>query len=440
MRVIRPSPARAAAPEPDVWLPILDVTGELAVLDLAGEFDSIALEETRHNLDRELAEIEADFWRTAPSRLEDAVALIDVPTLFPLERPTRAAFPHVEFMALQPVTPVAVRPSADLANEQGTIWIRYRRRMLETALVVCLVAAIATIAPSFLAPSPPVLGVTLTVDGTTTEIETRSSTVKALMVEHQVHLGAADRTIPAAGQELSTGIPVRVLRAFPMTLDVDGSKRTVDTTRRSISGLKRELGLATALRVVEGAGPLASGDVVVLRSPDDVTLVADGVTTPISDALETNVGELLAARGMALGPRDSVVPIASALVTDGMTVTVQRGQVPQPSRSSAKRTQNAVAPKPSSSTKAAPVPLTTPRQTGSATWYGTGPGRGTCAHLSLPFGTIVTLTYQGRTATCRVADRGPQAWTGHVIDLSPDVFGALAPLGTGILHGIQLST
>ena len=78
-------------------------------------------------------------------------------------------------------------------------------------------------------------------------------------------------------------------------------------------------------------------------------------------------------------------------------------------------------------------------QSGTATWYQSHAGSGACAHLSLPFGTIVKIvnTGNGRSAQCRVGDRGPAAWTGHIIDLNPDVFAALAPLGTGTIS-VQL--
>ena len=80
------------------------------------------------------------------------------------------------------------------------------------------------------------------------------------------------------------------------------------------------------------------------------------------------------------------------------------------------------------------------RQSGSASWYDSHAGSGSCAHLSLPFGTIVTIrnTANGRTAQCRVGDRGPKAYTGHIIDLNRDVFAQLAPLGTGVIP-VQLS-
>jgi rare lipoprotein A (peptidoglycan hydrolase) len=32
-----------------------------------------------------------------------------------------------------------------------------------------------------------------------------------------------------------------------------------------------------------------------------------------------------------------------------------------------------------------------------------------------------------------VQDRGPESWTGHIIDLSPDVFRRLAPLSQGVV-------
>ncbi|HZQ57665.1 MAG TPA: septal ring lytic transglycosylase RlpA family protein [Acidimicrobiales bacterium] len=72
-----------------------------------------------------------------------------------------------------------------------------------------------------------------------------------------------------------------------------------------------------------------------------------------------------------------------------------------------------------------------PGEQGLASWYRAPPG--TCAHPTLPFGTVLTVTdvTNGRSVTCRVDDRGPYA-SGRVVDLSPDVFARLAPLGAGV--------
>ncbi|MCL2332587.1 MAG: septal ring lytic transglycosylase RlpA family protein [Actinomycetia bacterium] len=65
--------------------------------------------------------------------------------------------------------------------------------------------------------------------------------------------------------------------------------------------------------------------------------------------------------------------------------------------------------------------------TGLATWYGTGRGTAsgepfnpnamTAAHKTLPFGTLVRVTYKGRSVVVRINDRGPYG-AGRVIDLT----------------------
>jgi len=72
-------------------------------------------------------------------------------------------------------------------------------------------------------------------------------------------------------------------------------------------------------------------------------------------------------------------------------------------------------------------------QSGGATWYDAAPP-GTCAHKTLPMGTIVTIhASNGKTATCKVSDRGPYA-DGMIIDLAKDVFQQLAPLSQGVVQ------
>jgi rare lipoprotein A len=72
-------------------------------------------------------------------------------------------------------------------------------------------------------------------------------------------------------------------------------------------------------------------------------------------------------------------------------------------------------------------------QQGKASWY--SHRTGTCAHKSLPMGTVVTVTNltSQKTATCRVADRGPFV-KGRIIDLDKSVFAKLAPLQQGIFE------
>jgi rare lipoprotein A len=74
-------------------------------------------------------------------------------------------------------------------------------------------------------------------------------------------------------------------------------------------------------------------------------------------------------------------------------------------------------------------------QRGQATWYDPPWSGLTAAHPWLPKGTMVTVTdvASGRSVTVVIDDRGPFS-PGRVIDLSPEAFAALAPLGRGVLQ------
>lgn len=80
-----------------------------------------------------------------------------------------------------------------------------------------------------------------------------------------------------------------------------------------------------------------------------------------------------------------------------------------------------------------------------ASWYGGGerlnrrtasgevfrPHGLTAAHRTLPLGTVLEVSYQGRTVVVRVNDRGPAAWTGRSLDLSRGAASRLGFIGQG---------
>ena len=266
------------------------------------------------------------------------------------------------------------------------------------------------------------------------------------------------------------------------------------TTRHALGGLRHELGLPDDMVRVGVLGRIGRRSRVTLRTPHNVTVVVDGTTTPVAHATSLTVGELVASRKIALGPQDEVAPAVDTRLTAGLTVQVFRlapGQVADDRtipfkteyrddsnlarghlrtiRAGKNGTERVVsnvvrkdgkivqwtevsrttlaAPvteilargtKPSGSQQAPPPPAATGGRSiggGYATWYDSHAGPGACAHLTLPFGTLVKLVADnGRTAQCRVGDRGPAAWTGNIIDLNRDVFAQLAPLGSGRIH------
>jgi rare lipoprotein A len=70
-------------------------------------------------------------------------------------------------------------------------------------------------------------------------------------------------------------------------------------------------------------------------------------------------------------------------------------------------------------------------ETGLASYYGGRGGGMTCAHRTKPFGTILTVSANGRTIQCRVNDRGPFI-RGRVVDLSVPAARALGMMRAGV--------
>ena len=124
--------------------------------------------------------------------------------------------------------------------------------------------------------------------------------------------------------------------------------------------------------------------------------------------------------------------------------TVQQAVVQAASVKAAPATTTTAKPKPTTTTTAKPRPTTTTTapppppsqpsnsQTGKASWY--DHEAGTCAHRTLPFGTILKVTNlgNGKSTTCRVADRGPFI-EGRVVDLERSVFSQIASTSQGVI-------
>ena len=401
-----------------------------------------------------------------------------------------------QLSAPEPLVPAAyaqVRPNRPaIAHHRRSL--RLRRRIIVTALVVTVAAACIGVTARVVGGTHPRRDVTVSVDGRANTVVTRAGTVGDLLAAQGTVLHAGDRVVPDVSTQLRQGMPINIVRAFPIVVDVDGVITERRTTRRSVARVRRELGLPAALVALGAPKRLARGSRVVLRTPHSLNFLVDATTTPLAGVTDLTVADLLRTRAVVLGPKDEVQPALETRLSDGLSVQVFRlvdGEVAedqvipfktelrddatlaaghtaviQAGRNGTVRVVSKVVRKDGmivQSTEgrrivlAAPVtevlrrgtkvsgnqkPVAPPAasggqlfQSGTATWYASHAGSGACAHLTLPFGTIVKIvnTANGRSAQCRVGDRGPMAYTGHIIDLNPDVFAALAPLGTGTI-------
>ncbi len=147
--------------------------------------------------------------------------------------------------------------------------------------------------------------------------------MRQLLVSRGIRLQPGDKVVPAAPTALRDGLSVRVLRGFPVAVDVDGTVSTVSTTERSAEGLATSLGYAKTMVVRNRPGRLDAGATVVLRTPVEGTLVVDDTNTEF-DSPSLTVGELLDAYHVVLVGDDHTEPDIDRRLTSGVQVTVVR--------------------------------------------------------------------------------------------------------------------
>jgi rare lipoprotein A len=203
-----------------------------------------------------------------------------------------------------------------------------------------------------------------------------------------------------------------------------------------------------------GAGPGVATSASRRASGVEVRTAAAAAATmatvlPADELAAAGVGvdpatTAVSARDLPSEPTTSVAGPGSTVRSAGLAVTpvTQSGTAgtTAPQRAAATTTGPPTTSAPTTTaapTTAAPTTTTTeaprPSQTGPASWYDAAAG--TCAHKTLPFGTVVTIVDldNGNTTTCRVDDRGPYEGA-RIIDLAPDVFGKLAPVSQGVIN------
>ena len=205
-------------------------------------------------------------------------------------------------------------------------------------------------------------------------------------------------------------------------------------------GRRRQLALAVGL----GAGVLFVPLLLLERAPEPATPGAGAAMAPAVAAAQADVvtderasappagrvTEEDAERGDGLQATDAVAP--------GDPAAVEAAPPPPPVVEST--TTTTTVPEVTTTTTTALLPLAkvlpsvrTRHQSGQASWYHWTDA--SCAHRTLPFGTIVTVIRvdTGARTTCRVNDRGPVP-PERVIDLSHDTFARLGDPDAGLIE------
>ncbi|MFH8490542.1 ubiquitin-like domain-containing protein [Streptomyces longisporoflavus] len=194
------------------------------------------------------------------------------------------------------------------------------RRLLPQALVVAFLAGGTS---AFVADDK---AVQLTVDGESRTLHTFADDVGELLEDEGVDFGTHDIVAPGAGAALVSGDEIAVRYGRPVKLTLDGQRREVWTTARTVDGALRQLGVRA-----EGAYLSASrsrriertGLDLDVRTERTVTIMADGRERKIRTNAAT-VAEAVAESGISLHGQDTTSVPPQSFPRDGQTVTVMR--------------------------------------------------------------------------------------------------------------------
>ena len=311
---VSPSPARAKPHDAASWLPLPDDVYVLpSVQDLLTprpDVQTAVVAEAEALVRDALAAAEAVV-APSPARAEphDPAAWLPLPSVDDL--------PSVEDL----LEPAAVPPGGRTGGRRITRFLPPARAMFVVVLVVATVLAGGWAGSKLMAPGGS--KVTLLVDGRSAAVRTDLKTVGSLLESRHVHLGAADTVVPSAATSLHDGLRVDVLRAFPVTVDFDGTVRSVRTTARTADALEKQMKLGKLVAVRDTPARLAAGSTVVFRTRIGGSLVIDDQRVTF-DSPSRTVDELLQSYKVKLVGDDYVVPAQSTVITDGATVTVVR--------------------------------------------------------------------------------------------------------------------
>ena len=194
------------------------------------------------------------------------------------------------------------------------------RRLVPQALVVAFLAGGTS---AFVAKDK---AIELSVDGKPRTLHTFADDVTELLAEEGVRVGAHDVVAPAPGEDLDSGDEVAVRFGRPVRLTLDGQRREVWTTARTVEGALEQLGVRAegAYLSVSRSLPIGrEGLALDVRTERSVTIMADGRARTIRTNAAT-VREAVQQAGITLRGQDTTSVAPDSFPRDGQTITVLR--------------------------------------------------------------------------------------------------------------------
>ncbi|MFF9197265.1 ubiquitin-like domain-containing protein [Streptomyces sp. NPDC014779] len=194
------------------------------------------------------------------------------------------------------------------------------RRLVPQALVVAFLAGGTS---AFVADDK---AVRLSVDGVPRTLHTFADDVEELLADEGLAVGAHDIVAPGPGAALTSGDEVVVRYGRPVSLTLDGRRRQVWTTARTVDGALRQLGVRAegAYLSVSRSAPISrQGLALDVRTERAVTFLADGRERTVRTNAAT-VREAVEEAGITLSGQDTTSVPLDSFPRDGQTVAVLR--------------------------------------------------------------------------------------------------------------------
>lgn len=201
--------------------------------------------------------------------------------------------------------------------------------------MLCSVACVVLLMINLLNQTP-AKAATLIVAGIGYQVQTRAQTVGDLLREFSIPLNEGDTVFPAAEATLSSAVVVRVDRARPVTITVDGIVKPVQTVFTNPTDILRMAGISVGAKdrvIIDGTvthlnellvWPVPVSNIAIQRAVP--VKIIDGSSVTTIETTSPTVGEALFEAGVTLYLADEVQPSLSSPVTADGVITIQRSQ------------------------------------------------------------------------------------------------------------------
>ena len=172
--------------------------------------------------------------------------------------------------------------------------------------------------------------VTLMINDNPRRLYTHQDTVAALITDVGLELHAKDTIAPSPATPLRRGMTIRVERARPVRVSVDGQSTTLQTRATSVNEILKEaqvtLGTYDDLSIqgnLRGRSPEGDVPQITIRRAVPFTL-RDGNRTTTFHTTAPTVGEALHQTGLTLYLADRVHPALSTRISPNMEIVLER--------------------------------------------------------------------------------------------------------------------